>query len=59
MERMRKLTEETPEEMSPEELQKRFEKVETQSAECTYILMFTVSSNYSALFGGIQPVDNE
>lgn len=34
MERMRKLTEEAQEEMTQEELQKRFERVENQSAEC-------------------------
>ena len=33
---MKKLTEEVPEEMTPEELQKRFEKVESQSAECKW-----------------------
>lgn len=31
---MKKLTEEAPEEITLEELQKRFEKVESQSAEC-------------------------
>ena len=34
MERMRKLTEEAQEEMTQEELQKRFERIETQTSEC-------------------------
>ena len=33
LQRMKKLTEDVPEEIAPEELQKRFEKVESQSAE--------------------------
>lgn len=39
MERMRRLTEEAQEEMTQEELQKRFERVETQSAECEFSLL--------------------
>ena len=42
--KMKQLTEATEEEPSPEEIIKRFEKIESQSAECKYLIekMMTV-----------------
>jgi sestrin len=42
MERMRKLTEEAQEEMTQEELQKRFERIETQTSERKSFKIFWV-----------------
>ena len=36
--KMKQLTEATEEEPSPEEIIKRFEKIESQSAECKYLI---------------------
>lgn len=50
MERMRRLNEEAQHEMTSEELQKRFECIETQSAECEFIFKSNLRKKSVCLF---------